>query len=79
MKSITYIIFLSLILLSCQTEEERIKEENYKKYENNSLANGSMPYYKYYGAQISCLEDLECSTISVKTPENSDVIVTTLR
>ena len=42
---------------------------------NNSLLNGSTPYSYCYGANRSC-SDWGCSEIKVKTPYNSDVLVT---
>jgi hypothetical protein len=50
-------------------------EEIHDKYINNSLPNGSTPYSLCYGSNKSCSE-WGCSEIRVKTPYNSDVIVT---
>jgi hypothetical protein len=75
MKNLIYTMLFLTLVNSCQSEEERLKEENHKKYENNSLSNGAMPYYKFYGDKLSCLDYLECSTISVQTSSDSDVIV----
>ncbi|WP_304344501.1 hypothetical protein [Chryseobacterium koreense] len=44
-------------------------------YADNSLPTGATPYSKYYGGNRSC-NDNGCSQIEVKTPYNSDVLVT---
>lgn len=44
-------------------------------YADNSLPTGTTPYSKYYGGNPSC-NDNGCSKIEVKTPYNSDVLVT---
>jgi hypothetical protein len=49
--------------------------EIHDKYINNSMPNGSTPYSYCYGSNKSCSE-WGCSEIRVKTPYNSDVIVT---
>jgi hypothetical protein len=56
-------------------EEEHKAQEIYDKYINNSLQTGSTPYSKYYGENSSC-NDYGCSKIRVRTPYNSDVLVT---
>jgi hypothetical protein len=48
-------------------------EEN--PYFNNSLPTGATPYSGYYGKNSSCNSN-GCSQIKVKTPNNSDVLVT---
>ncbi|SKC06607.1 hypothetical protein SAMN05660477_02766 [Soonwooa buanensis] len=55
------------------TYEEPIVEEN--PYFNNSLPTGATPYSEYYGKNSSCNSN-GCSQIKVKTPNNSDVLVT---
>jgi len=54
---------------------KRREKEVYNKYINNSLQNGSIPYAYCYGRNRSC-SDFGCSQIKVKTPHNSDVLVT---
>lgn len=63
--------------------EERLKEERekqalYEKYIDKSLATGSVPYAHCFGRNSSC-SDRGCSQIRVKTPSNSDVLVTVKR
>lgn len=58
-----------------QLEKERKEQEIYDKYISNSLNTGATPYAKYYGGNTSC-NDYGCSQIKVKTPYNSDVLVT---
>lgn len=58
-----------------QVEKERKEKEIYDKYINNSLPNGSTPYAYCYGGNKRCSE-YGCSQIKVKTPYNSDVLVT---
>lgn len=69
-----------------KTEEERVqrairlKKERkekaiYDKYINNSLHTGATPYAYCFGKNYSCSE-YGCSVIKVKTPYNSDVLVT---
>lgn len=74
-------------------EEQRLKEERAKqlrlafedqereileKYRSNSLNTGATPYSYCYGASNSC-SSYDCSQIKVKTPSNSDVLVTIKR
>ena len=68
-----------------ELEEQRIKEEIERKakalrdkYINNSLYTGATPYAYCYGGNKSC-SDYGCSEIKVKTPYNSDVMVTIKR
>jgi len=90
MKLRLFIIGLLLITLflstACETEaekkqrlakieEERKEQEIYNKYINNSLQTGSTPYAYCFGVNNSC-NDFGCSQITVKTPYNSDVLVT---
>ncbi len=56
-------------------EKERKEKEKYDKYINNSLSTGSTPYSYCFGGNSSC-SDWACSQIKVKTPYNSDVLVT---
>jgi hypothetical protein len=61
-----------------QKEKERIAQELYEKYINNSLANGATPYKSCFGGNSSCTE-WGCSEIRITTPRDSDVIVTLKR
>lgn len=72
--------------LAFQEEQKRIDREAklgkerkekiiYDKYINNSLQTGATPYAYCFGANKSC-SDHGCSEIKVKTPYNSDVMVT---
>jgi len=56
-------------------EEERKKQAIYDKYINNYLRTGSKPYAYCFGSNNSC-DGYDCSQIKVKTPYNSDVLVT---
>jgi len=58
-----------------QLEKERQEKAIYDKYINNSLRNGSTPYSYCYGGNKRC-SNYGCSEIKVKTPYNSDVLVT---
>ncbi|QQS28494.1 MAG: hypothetical protein IPM47_16820 [Sphingobacteriales bacterium] len=58
-----------------ELERERQEKAIYDKYINNSLSTGSTPYSYCYGRNNSC-SNWGCSEISVKTPSNSDVLVT---
>lgn len=65
-----------------QEEERKIeleilrkKKATYDQYINNSLFTGAMPYDYCFGNTNSCT-DYSCSQIKVKTPYNSDVLVT---
>jgi hypothetical protein len=97
LKLIFATILLSIMLTSCESEEERnirIAREEYEriqreielqnqkkekaiydKYINNSLSTGSAPYSYCFGRNSSC-SDWGCSQIKVRTPYNSDVLVT---
>lgn len=59
-------------------EEERRKKAIHDKYINNSLHTGATPYAYCYGENQSC-PDWGCSQIKVRTPSNSDVMVTIKR
>lgn len=63
------------LMLQARIEKNRKEREIYDKYINNSLQNGSTPYSYCYGGNQSC-SDYGCSQIKVKTPYNSDVLVT---
>lgn len=62
-------------LRAIQEEKERKEQEIYDKYINNSLHTGSTPYSYCFGKNNSC-NDYGCSQIKVRTPSNSDVLVT---
>ncbi len=57
------------------SEKELEEKAIYEKYINNSLNTGSTPYSYLYGSYNEC-SGWECSQIKVKTPNNSDVLVT---
>jgi len=59
-------------------EKKRKERELYNKYGNNSLPTGSTPYAYCFGKNKSCNHN-GCSQIRVKTPYNSDVLVTIKR
>ncbi len=60
-------------------EERRLLEEkekeNFAKYIKQSLSTGSTPYTYCFGGNDYCNSN-GCSELSVKTPMNSDVVVT---
>ena len=56
-------------------EKKRKEKAIYDKYINKSLRTGSKPYAYCFGSNNSC-SDYGCSQIKVKTPYNSDVVVT---
>jgi hypothetical protein len=56
-------------------EEKRKQQEIYDRFINSSLRTGATPYSKFYGSNSSC-NSYGCSEIRVKTPQNSDVLVT---
>lgn len=56
-------------------EQEKLKQAVIEKYISNSLNNGATPYAYCFGSDNSC-SDYGCSQIKVKTPHNSDVLVT---
>lgn len=56
-------------------EKERQEKAIYDMYISNSLRTGSTPYAYCFGQNSSC-SDWGCSEIRVKTPYNSDVLVT---
>ncbi|WP_234110767.1 MULTISPECIES: hypothetical protein [Chryseobacterium] len=60
---------------SAIAEPIEVAEPQNNKYLDNSLQTGATPYSKYYGKNSSC-DDNGCSQIKVKTPYNSDVLVT---
>lgn len=59
-------------------EKERQKKAIYEKYINKSLSTGATPYAYCFGSKNSCSNN-DCSQIKVKTPSNSDVVVTIKR
>lgn len=61
-----------------QLARERQEKAIYDKFINNSLFTGATPYAYCYGINSSC-SDWGCSQIKVKTPYNSDVLVTIKR
>lgn len=83
------IIPMAFIFISCESEQSRVEREArlekerqeqklYNEYVNNSLRNGSTPYSYCYGGNSRCFE-YGCSQITVRTPSNSDVVVTIKR
>lgn len=58
-----------------QPEKDRNEKETYDRYINNSLENCSTPYADCYGINLHC-PDEGCSEICIKSPINSDVLVT---
>lgn len=56
-------------------EKERQEKMMYDKYINNSLSTGATPYSYCFGVNYAC-DDWGCSEVKVKTPTNSDVLVT---
>jgi hypothetical protein len=62
-------------LRAIQEEKERKERELSNRYGNNSLRTGSTPYSYCFGRNNSC-NDYGCSQIKVRTPSNSDVLVT---
>lgn len=56
-------------------EKERQEKAIYDKYIENSLNTGNTPYSYCFGRNNSCSGNY-CSQIKVKTPNNSDVLVT---
>lgn len=62
-------------LRAIQEKKKSKERELYNKYGNNSLRTGATPYAYYFGGNKSC-NDYECSQINVRTPYNSDVLVT---
>lgn len=62
-------------LREIKNEKARIERETIEKYKNNSLNTGVTPYSYCYSGNNSCSSP-GCSEIKVKTPYNSDVLVT---
>ncbi len=56
-------------------KKERNERAIYDEYINNSLNTGAIPYSYCFGKNNSC-SDYGCSQIKVRTPSNSDVMVT---
>lgn len=63
------------IEVQARLERERQEKAIYEKYINNELRNGSTPYAYCFGGNKFC-SDYGCSKIKVRTPSNSDVVVT---
>ncbi len=59
-------------------EQEKFNQAIRDKYISNSLSTGATPYAYCFGSNNSCSES-GCSQIKVKTPHNSDVLVTIKR
>ena len=65
-----------------EEHERKVQEENdieelatYNRFINNSLSSGATPYSSCFGVNQSCTE-WGCSEIKIKTPRDSDVLVT---
>lgn len=56
-------------------ERERQEKLVYERYIGNSLTTGATPYSYCFGSNNSC-SSYGCSVIKVKTPFNSDIVVT---
>lgn len=63
------------LLREALLEKEHQEKAMYDKYINNSLNTGATPYSYLYGTNKSC-SGYGCSEIKVRTPYNSDVLVT---
>src|SRR5690554_97318 len=63
------------IVREARLEKQRKEKAIYDMYINNSLSTGAMPYAYCFGRNQSC-SDYGCSQIKVRTPSNSDVVVT---
>jgi len=85
MKKIIVVIAWCLLLVSCSPktsdnpdnlEWEAIEEidNDVLLYGDNSLETGDLPYKEYYGSNKKC-NGYYCSKLTVKTPDNSDVVV----
>ena len=61
-------------LRRAEARERKRKQDELDRWKNNSLSTGATPWSDCYGSTNSC--SFGCSQISVKTPRNSDVIVT---
>lgn len=61
--------------IKIQLKKEKNEKAIHDKYINNSLSTGSTPYSYCFGKNYTC-SDYGCSQIKVKTPYNSDVLVT---
>ncbi len=89
MKTITCILIGYLLVINLYAQEKQnqnnvktgnatekdLQLKTTEKYINNSLSTGSTPYSNMYGANSPC-SNWGCSQIKVKTPYNSDVLVT---
>jgi len=63
------------IELEARLEKEHQEKVIHDKYINNSLSTGDTPYPYCFGTNQSCT-NWGCAGITVKTPNNSDVLVT---
>lgn len=61
-----------------EEKERKRKQAEFDKWKDNSLYTGATPWSDCFGAKNEC-DAYGCSKISVKTPYNSDVIVTLKR
>lgn len=61
--------------LALKEENERKEKVVYDRYINNALRTGATPYDYCFGKNKSC-SDNGCSQLKVRTPYNSDVMVT---
>ncbi len=61
-----------------KNEQEKLNQAIRDKYISNSLSTGTTPYAYCFGSNNTC-SDNGCSQIKVKTPNNSDVLVTIKR
>ncbi|WP_458625982.1 hypothetical protein [Winogradskyella sp. PC D3.3] len=63
------------VVREARLKKEREEKVIYDTYINNSLRTGATPYAYCFGSNSSC-SNWGCAGISVKTPYNSDVMVT---
>ena len=61
-----------------EKKERKRKQTEYDRWKDNSLYTGATPWSDCFGSKNEC-DAYGCSQISVKTPYNSDVIVTLKR
>lgn len=66
------------VVREARLKKEREAKAIYDRYINNTLSTGETPYAYCFGSNNSC-SDYGCSQIKVKTPSNSDVLVTIKR
>jgi len=85
----TSTLLIALVFLAIQTSceskadkiirlekenEQRIERAAYKKYKDNYLKTGTLPYKNCFGRNASCTYN--CSEIVIKSPTSTDVLVT---